>query len=185
MKRQSLFAVVAASLLGAALAIAQDASLAAQSTDLACTKLDVRSAQEAKAFSRTFSATKSVDLTIMAYFQKKPTRDHVLELRLTTPDGFLYRSMSLPIAASNRQASQRRIAGYPNPVREVEAIAEPVAAASAGAMAISTQTKVEVPFPVAGTDIVSSGLYGKWKVDALLDGARTPCTQALTFTLKP
>ena len=185
MKHTRLVAAVSALLLGTGLAFAQQADLAPKSADLACTKLDVGSAQEPRALAKTFSATKTVDLAIMAYFAKKPSHDHVIEFKLTNPDGFLYRSMSFPIAASTHKASQRAIAGYPNPVREVEAIAVPASAAGVGTMAVSGQTKVEVPFPVAGTDIVTSGLYGKWKVEAFLDGASTPCTQPLSFTLKP
>jgi hypothetical protein len=39
--------------------------------------------------------------------------------------------------------------------------------------------------PVGGTDIVSSGLYGRWRVEAYLDGAEQRCAQAAWFTLNP
>jgi hypothetical protein len=40
-------------------------------------------------------------------------------------------------------------------------------------------------FPVAGTDIVSSGLYGRWRVEAYLDGAEQQCALPAWFTLNP
>jgi len=180
MTRQTLFAVLPTVLLGAGLAFAQPADLAvAQTADLTCVKLDVKSGLQTNPYTtKIFYATKTVDLTIMAYFKQKPSRDHVLELKITTPDGFLYRSMSFPIAASTRQTGQRRVPGYPDPLPEQQMFSE-------RGLAGVNQYRIEVPFPVAGTDIVSSGLYGKWKLDAILDGARTPCTQAFTFTLKP
>jgi hypothetical protein len=112
-----------------------------------------------------------------------------LELRFTSPDGNLYRSLARPIAAVGRAPGSRTLPDYPDPVPELEPIAEPVADASAETttevMTVGSQAKVEVPFPVAGTDIVSSGLYGAWKVEAFLDNAAKPCLKAATFTLKP
>ncbi len=40
-----------------------------------------------------------------------------------------------------------------------------------------------VTLPVAGTDIVANGLYGTWRLRARLDGAVTPCSSTVNFTL--
>jgi hypothetical protein len=37
---------------------------------------------------------------------------------------------------------------------------------------------------VGGTDIVSAGLYGTWKVEPYLDDAAAPCAEALSFALR-
>jgi len=171
---------------------------AAPSKALTCVMLSVTSAQERFASAKKgFSATKTLDLTVALTLSPKPDRDHVLELRFTSPDGNLYRSLARPIAAVGRAPGSRILQGYPDPVPELEPIVEPATEASAEAtteaaaettteaMAVGSQAKVEVPFPVAGTDIVSSGLYGAWKVEAFLDGAAKPCLKATTFTLKP
>ena len=39
--------------------------------------------------------------------------------------------------------------------------------------------------PIAGTSIVKSSLYGKWKVVPILGNDQEPCGRARTFHLKP
>ena len=158
-------------LLGAGAALAQPA-------DLTCMALDVVAAGQPSAARKSFSATRTIDLTVVATFKELPSREHLLELVFTSPDGFLYQSMAFPIAPAGRVAGHRRIPDYPNPVSELRVATE------TGADGLA-RNMVTVPFPVAGTTIVSSGLYGRWTVEARLDGARTPCTRGLTFTLTP
>jgi hypothetical protein len=69
------------------------------------------------------------------------------------------------------------VPGYPRPVAE-----KALARVTRGT---ATYSAVSIPFPVGGTDIVSSGLYGSWKVQAHVDGADSPCAPAVTFTLRP
>jgi hypothetical protein len=43
----------------------------------------------------------------------------------------------------------------------------------------------EARLPVAGTSIMASGLYGRWKVVPYLDNQARPCGGARRFTLRP
>jgi hypothetical protein len=43
----------------------------------------------------------------------------------------------------------------------------------------------EARLPVAGTSIMTSGLYGRWKVVPYLDDQSRPCGGARRFTLQP
>jgi len=45
--------------------------------------------------------------------------------------------------------------------------------------------RVQSRLPVAGTSIMASGLYGRWRVIPHLDGGREPCGEALGFVIKP
>ena len=51
--------------------------------------------------------------------------------------------------------------------------------------AASRRRVFEARLPVAGTSIMTSGLYGRWKVVPHLDDERTPCGRAQSFVLKP
>ena len=43
---------------------------------------------------------------------------------------------------------------------------------------------VDVSFPVAGSTIVTSSLYGRWKVEIFLDGAADPCGRPTFFHIR-
>jgi len=108
---------------------------------------------------RKFSAHKIVDLELEVRFPKKLTGQHELELKIFTPKGNLYQSMSIPFSADEPEAvtgRKRRKA-----------------------------TKVGTTLPVAGTSIVANSLYGRWKVEAFLDGAEKRCTRPQKFVIKP
>ena len=47
----------------------------------------------------------------------------------------------------------------------------------------ATMDTVTVRWPVAGTPIVHSSLYGAWMVEAFLDGEVSPCGPATTFRI--
>lgn len=44
--------------------------------------------------------------------------------------------------------------------------------------------RLEARLPVAGTSIMTSGLYGRWKVVPHLDGEREPCGPARRFVIR-
>lgn len=168
--RKTTLAIAFAAVLVPAVSIAQGPP--------SCSKLLVSSANENRGRAATlFSATKTVDLTLTALFQPKLSGDHLLELRLFTPDGNLYRSMTVPITSTARTPGGRSVAGHPRPV--VEKVLSKYRDATGNFLQAS------VPFPVAGTDIVSSSLYGQWRIDAYLDNAPAPCVRAATFTINP
>jgi len=45
--------------------------------------------------------------------------------------------------------------------------------------------RFEARLPVAGTSIMASGLYGRWKVVPYLDGRREACGLGRSFVIKP
>jgi hypothetical protein len=124
-----------------------------------------------------FSATNILDLTFTVLFPAAIDGEHLVDLRVFTPDGQLYRSLAVPVAKGGAPNVTRSVAGYPRPLpqqtlRRVARGKDLFMAASA-------------TFPVAGTDIVSSGLYGRWRVEGYLDGAEQRCAPAAPFTLNP
>jgi hypothetical protein len=44
---------------------------------------------------------------------------------------------------------------------------------------------VEARLPVAGTSIMASGLYGRWRVEPRLDDSSEPCGAGRRFTIRP
>ena len=148
-----------------------------------CLSLTAASAEEAQgAASQRFSASRTTDLTFRLYLDPALTGAHTVELRVFTPRGFLYRSLAVPVSlGSGARASaasageERLIAGYPHPLK--------VHAATRDTLAGAAVQRVEVAFPVGGTDIVSNSVYGKWKVEPYLDGGATSCGPAATFRI--
>jgi hypothetical protein len=45
--------------------------------------------------------------------------------------------------------------------------------------------RFEARLPVAGTSIMQSGLYGRWRVVPYLDNGREPCGPARSFVIRP
>jgi hypothetical protein len=130
--------------------------------------------------SRRFSATKILDLRFDAVFDRALLPgDHTLELRLFTPSGHLYQAVTVPFSGRvgvPPRGAARSIEGYPRAV----AMAEATSIAVQGARGF----KVGVPFPVAGTWIVSSSLYGTWRAEARVDQGVGPAA-TVRFSLRP
>jgi hypothetical protein len=124
-----------------------------------------------------FSATKVLDLTFSVLFRGRATGSHLVELRIFTPDAHLYRSLAVPVAGQGQALTARSVQGYASPVAE-----RPMTQVTRGRMRYSAASTT---FPVAGTDIVSSGLYGRWRVEAYLDGSEQRCAPAAWFTISP
>lgn len=165
----------------------------AQSAARSCSKVEVSSGQTATqgqapftvqgprptfvGGSPRFSVTKILDLTFTVLFPTKTDGEHLVELRVFTPDSHLYRSLAIPVAGRGRALGARSVDGYARPL--------PQQALSRVARGRGFFEAASTTFPVAGTDIVSSGLYGRWRVEAYLDGAEQRCTPAAWFTLNP
>jgi hypothetical protein len=124
-----------------------------------------------------FAVTSIVDLTFTVLFPSRTTGEHLVELRVFTPDAQLYRSLAMPVADKRQASLTRSVAGYPRPLPQQPLVR--------GARGRSVLPAASTAFPVAGTDIVSSGLYGLWRVEAYLDGAEQRCAPAAWFTLYP
>ncbi len=170
--------VFSAVVFGIALAIPAGA-LAASNASSPCVAILAASAEETPngKFGTSFSATKTTDLTFSVAFQRGYTGEHLVELRFFTPRGFLYQSMTVPAVIGGTASGTRTVPGYPHPMR--------VKSGPRFTYKGSTLWKVDVPFPVGGTEIGRNSLYGTWKVQAYLDGAADPCGAAATFRIGP
>lgn len=84
-----------------------------------------------------------------------------LELHVFTPNGHLYRKLEAPVAEVDHDPA-------PTPLRKPE-----------------PTTKAEALLPVAGTNIVRSGLYGQWTVVPHLADDPQPCGRPVGFELAP
>lgn len=100
-----------------------------------------------------------------------------LVLKLFTPNGHLYQQIELPVAAEGSRETERALPGYPFPVKV--ATVRTRRAASGQAL----RTVAAPPVPVAGTTIVSSALYGTWRVEVGRDPTSKGCSAR--FSLRP
>jgi hypothetical protein len=143
-----------------------------------CAKVSVSSAQERRrAAADKFSVLKTLDLTFTVVFDGELVGEHTVGVHVFTPGGFLYQVLDVPIATPGRAAGERQVAGYPRPVAERH-----VRESQENGQ---KELAVDIPFPVAGTAIVSNGLYGRWRAQVYIDGERQPCAPAQYFTLSP
>jgi hypothetical protein len=157
----------------------------AQGTARSCARVEVSSVPTAAGGTRStvvgrapsFSATRILDLAFTVLFPPRTTGEHLVELRVFTPDAQLYRSLAVPVAAGGDENATRSVEGYARPLPQ-----QPLKPVSRGG---SRFVGASTTLPVAGTDIVSSGLYGRWRVEAYLDGAEQRCGPAASFVLNP
>ena len=134
----------------------------------------------------SFSATKILDLELGALLRSRISGEHVLNLKVYTPKGHLYQQLDVPFRggftsgpASVETAAgprMRRVDGYPQPLPEQELVA---AHTPTGQRAYRISTRL----PVAGTSIMTSSLYGKWKVVPHLDGSLKACGAGAAFSI--
>lgn len=104
----------------------------------------------------SFSATAILNLRIRTLVGQA-AGPGTLYLRLFTPRGHLYQTLIVPYTVP-------RVGGAPFPARLV-------------------RTAIDATLPVAGTSIMTDGLYGQWVVEPWLGGATTPCGPARTFAI--
>jgi hypothetical protein len=185
-------------ILGSLLALAQAAAAApsrppagppVESLVNQCVAVAV-SSPEAPARRVSFSARKILDLQFGALMRSRLSGEHVLNLRVYTPKGHLYQQLDVPFrggplaglaAASGDGTAEtgprmRHVPGYPQPLPEQQLVAARTPTGQRG-------YQVSARLPVAGTSIMLSSLYGKWKVVPHLDGGATPCGRATSFSI--
>jgi len=126
-----------------------------------------------------FSAVATSDLVFHVMFPQEVDREAVVTLKVYTPRGHLYRTLDVPVKPPKTQGptgtETRRLPGYPYPVR----VETPRNVSYNGR---SYQT-VDVSFPVAGSAIVTSSLYGRWSVEVHMNGASSPCPERTEFDI--
>jgi len=107
-----------------------------------------------------FSASSILDLKLEAALAAAVKGQHQLEFKVYTPKGHLYQSLAAAMSAPPAKDGRRQ--------RE------------------SQRRIASATLPVAGTTIVTSSLYGEWRVEAFLDGEReTTCGKAFSFVIEP
>lgn len=114
-----------------------------------CAVVEIGSDQAPRAF-RRFGATRVVELEFEVQLWHPRKAERTPQLRLYTPDGFLYQVLE------TRDVRHRRAAG-----------------------------RYRARLPVAGTSIVQSGLYGRWRVVPHASDAREACGHGRSFFIRP
>lgn len=119
-----------------------------------------------------FSAIRMLDLNLTVRFVDGFAGDHLLHLRLFTPKGHHYQTLSVPIASDPVPLKgERPIGGYPRPVavRLIQKAGSP------------SLPEVTLSVPVGGTPIVSNSIYGMWTAEAFLDDQSEFCASQPFF----
>jgi hypothetical protein len=122
----------------------------------ACIAVRVAS-PKAPAARQAVSASKVVDLRIETHFARSLRGARRLELRVFTPQGYLYQTLAVPFDASPPAADRQS----PRPPLR----------------------SVGVRLPVAGTAITTNSLYGRWRVVPFLDDEAEPCGGERAFVI--
>jgi hypothetical protein len=140
----------------------------------ACARVEVSSDSQLHGRADRFEVASTIDLVFSVVFSGVVEGDHVVELRLTTPRGHHYQTLTVPFGT---RATTRKVKGKPFPMKVVPARQTVTQG--------ETESVVDVRFAVAGTPIVHNSLYGRWQVEAFVDGEEATCGAPLVFTLSP
>ncbi len=133
----------------------------------------------------TFSSRETLDLVLRPRMRQDFQGDHLMELKVFTPGGFLYQVITLPFvgAAADARGQQagapppRVVPGFPRPL-EVQRLVPVRSSGTRG------EYELRARLPVAGTSITLSSIYGTWSVQTFLDGQAEPCGPATRFTIR-
>jgi len=127
----------------------------------------------------TFSSRETLDLLLRPRMRRDLPGDHLMQLKVFTPGGFLYQMITVPFVGAAQEAAPppRVVPGYPRPL-EVQRL---VPVRGSGSRA---EYELRARLPVAGTSITLSSIYGTWSVQAFLDGQADPCGPATRFTIR-
>jgi hypothetical protein len=123
-----------------------------------------------------FSARAILDLNFRIVLPGNDTPEAVT-LKIYTPRGHLYQEVLVPVAPEGSAERERVVAGYPAPLK-VARVRRLRASDGRAARGVDAP-----PFPVAGTHVVSSSLYGEWRVEAWPQGASEACSSP--FVIAP
>ena len=142
-----------------------------------CVALEIASPQDANRQGRIpeFSASAILDLRFTAVL-RRPDDHGVVKLKLFTPSGYLYQTLSVPFVTD---------AGGSPQALHVDGSSRASVEQKAERLASGTDYRVEGRVPVAGTLITNEGLFGRWTVEPWLEGAAAPCLAARPFVIKP
>jgi hypothetical protein len=155
MRADTLLACLASTILGAAPGLAGEPVTSSRG----CRGLSFASTPRSRSLGG-FSASRILDVTLSVELPRRPAGSPAspLEVRVFSPHGHLYQTT--PVT--------------PGPATD--------AGRSAPLLARRWQRVALPSFPVGGTPIVTSSLYGTWRVEVWPEGA-SPCTGS--FVLRP
>jgi hypothetical protein len=146
-----------------------------------CVALTTRSEQKAKE-EPVYSATEILDVDVWILFHpgtaKQYADDHAVQVRFFTPTGSLYQTIDIPFTSdAKKKGKEKSLDGYPHPIQF--SLLKEITWSKGKYLGTS------VRLPVAGTMIMSNGLYGGWRAEAYVDGEEVPCAKAVEFTINP
>jgi hypothetical protein len=162
---------------------------------LQCTAVRVTASdREAPPKDMTFSSRETLDLLFRPRVRQNLRGEHLMQLKVFTPGGFLYQVLTVPFVGETQSGGRERpgwitnratAAAEPPPPRVVPGFPRPLEVqrlvpASGG----RGEYELRARLPVAGTSITLSSLYGTWSVQPYLDGAADPCGPATRFTIR-
>jgi len=123
----------------------------------------------------SFSATEIIDVDLVVGFDGPVVGEHLLELRVTTPHGHAYQTLTLPISSNRDAPAETSVGGFPKPLRIH--VLEPAPFGGRSLLAVTAT------FPVGGTSIATGSLFGLWSVEPFLDGESVACGQLARFVI--
>ena len=136
-----------------------------------------------------FSARKTLDLQLRTQLKRGSglSGNHLLHLKLYTPRGYLYQTITVPFHRQPRRAEK--------PHNE-ELKYEPTRVVPGFPRALDVKTtkrvrkgrrrfdQVTARLPVAGTSITLGSLFGRWTVVPFLDDGTAPCGRSRRFVIR-
>ena len=145
----------------------------------------------------TFSARETLDLELRTQVRPVIEGDHLLRLKLLTPRGYLYQTITVPFRfaatagdESDKRPPTRVVPGYPRPLEVQTLGARPTGRETRGAAPAGLQRRgatsdaATARLPVGGTSITLGSLFGQWTVVPYLDDETAPCGPPRTFVIR-
>ena len=129
-----------------------------------------------------FSASEILDIVFKTRLWRCPEGDHLLELKLYTPNGHLYQVLTIPVSVGAKAATAKakkavKVDGFPKAL-EAQSVETNMNKATKRHFATAT-------LEVAGTFITTNSLYGTWEVAAFLDGEQIRTIGNRRFKIQP
>lgn len=120
------------------------------------------------------SAAATDDLTVAVLLPFPLSGDRVLRLEYRTPRGHRYQGVAAPVSEIPKLV---HLPGYPRPI--------PARVPARVQVEGQPASRVELSFPVGGTSITASSLYGTWRIVPYLDDEERPCGPPATVEILP
>jgi hypothetical protein len=137
----------------------------------------------------SFSAIRTLDVELRTRIRPVLSGDHLLHLKLHTPRGYLYQTITVPFRfdesgldpAEEEREATRIVPGFPRPLA-VQALGDPTTPRRRGTGVSLDQAIARLP--VAGTSISLGSLFGRWTVVPYLDDEAAPCGRSRKFVIR-